>query len=364
MEKQIISSREASHEEFVLNKKLLFNPNGNDNKENKRIINGNTTNLLDLTNVKYGWVENLYQSMMGNFWVPEKTSMTEDKLCYNGDKLTTYEQTSYDGILSFLVFLDSLQTHNLPNISSYITAPEINFLLSIQEFQEAIHSKSYAHIIESILPKAKRMYIYDYWRDDPVLLERISFIAKIYQDFQSKKNITNFVKSVWANYLLESIYFYNGFQFFYGLASRGLMINSSVQIRYINRDELTHVSLFRNILKELMREEPKVMAKMETTLCDMMGEAVRQEINWTEHIIGNNILGITTDSTKQYTEDLSNIRMKAVGYEMLYQKRGNPYSHLEGIADDAGHGTLKSNVFESTSTAYKQASIFTGWDEI
>ena len=42
------------------------------------------------------------------------------------------ERRAYDKILSFLVFLDSIQTANLPNISEYITANEVNLCLSIQ----------------------------------------------------------------------------------------------------------------------------------------------------------------------------------------------------------------------------------------
>ena len=72
------------------------------------------------------------------------------------------KKEDYDGVflLIFLIFLDSIQTNNIPNISDYITAPEINLILSIQTFQEAIHSQSYQYIIESILPKEVRNNIY------------------------------------------------------------------------------------------------------------------------------------------------------------------------------------------------------------
>ena len=91
---------------------------------------------------------------MGNFWIPEKIDLTQDKNDYSN--LTEAEKGAYDGILSFLIFLDSIQTNNIPNISDYITAPEVNLVLSIQTFQEAIHSQSYQYIIESILPKETR----------------------------------------------------------------------------------------------------------------------------------------------------------------------------------------------------------------
>jgi ribonucleoside-diphosphate reductase beta chain len=65
---------------------------------------------------------------------------------------------------------------NLPNINDYITAPEINLILAIQTFQEAIHSQSYATILETVVPAEKRDQVYYFWRDDEYLLERNKFI--------------------------------------------------------------------------------------------------------------------------------------------------------------------------------------------
>lgn len=109
-----------------------------------------------------------------------------------------------------MVFLDSIQTNNLPNISDYITAPEVNLILAIQTYQEAVHSQSYAYIIESIIPAAKREEIYNKWREDKVLLERNKYIAEIYQDFIDNRNDKNFARVLVANFLLEGLYFYNG----------------------------------------------------------------------------------------------------------------------------------------------------------
>jgi ribonucleoside-diphosphate reductase beta chain len=76
-----------------------------------------------------------------------------------------------------LIFLDSIQTVNLPNFNEYITAPEINLIMSIQAYQEAIHSQSYATILESVVDSKVRDEIYYFWRDDEILLERNKFIG-------------------------------------------------------------------------------------------------------------------------------------------------------------------------------------------
>jgi len=238
----------------TINKKLLFNPEGCDDTEGRAIIGGSTTNIFNLNDVKYAWGNKMYRMMTQNVWFPEKVSLVEDKREY--PKLTVPERRAYDGILSFLVFLDSVQVNNLGNISDFITAPEVNLPLAIQTFQEAVHSQSYQVVIESVIPTQSRTGIYDKWRSDKVLFKRNKYIAQIYQDFIDTPTQKNFARALIANYLLEGVYFYNGFNFFYNLANRGLMKGTSEMIRYINRDEMTHCTLFEHIIKTLDEEQP------------------------------------------------------------------------------------------------------------
>ena len=52
-----------------LTKKLIFNPLGNDEKNNRLLIGGDSTNLFNLNNVKYDWAINLYRKMLEQFWI-------------------------------------------------------------------------------------------------------------------------------------------------------------------------------------------------------------------------------------------------------------------------------------------------------
>jgi len=344
-------------------KKLLFNPKGDDSVQNRTIIKGDTTNLFNLNDVKYKWATKLYRNMMANFWIPEKVDLTIDVLDYK--KLTIREQKAYDGILSFLVFLDSIQVNNLPHINDFITAPEVSLIISIQDYQEAIHSQSYAYTIETVVPKYKREKIYDFWRTDDVLLERNKYIADIYQDFINTNTEEKYFKVLVANYLLEGLYFYNGFNFFYNLASRNLMTGTADVIRFINRDELTHCILFEHIINAIKHEFPSL--HKDDMILEMFDTATNQEINWTNHIIGDSVLGVNEDSTDRYTKWMANYRLGRLGLPILYTGEvyeQNPYRHLEKIADTEGEGNVKGNFFESTVTSYQMSSVMDGWDDI
>ena len=346
-----------------MDKKLLFNPDGDDSIQKRTIIKGDTTNLFNLNDVKYKWANKLYRSMMANFWIPEKVDLTIDVLDYK--KLTTGEQTAFDGIFSFLVFLDSIQVNNLPHINEYVTAPEVSLILSIQDYQEAIHSQSYAYAIETIIPQYKREKIYDFWRTDDVLLSRNKYIAEMYQDFIDTPTDSNYFRVIIANYLLEGLYFYNGFNFFYNLASRNLMTGSADIIRFINRDELTHCVLFENFINVIRNEFPDMYD--EDVVMDMFNTATQQEISWTNHIIGDSVLGVNEESTDRYTKWMANYRLGRIKMPPLYPEEKyaqNPYKHLEKIADTEGDGDVKGNMFESTVTSYNQSTAMDGWNDI
>jgi len=103
-----------------INSNKIFNPNGNDDPRYRTIIKWNTTGLFNLNDVKYNRAKSMYTVMIWNFWIPEKVKgLWEDSVTYQKD-LSDHERRAYDWILSFLIFLDSIQTINLPHFSDFI----------------------------------------------------------------------------------------------------------------------------------------------------------------------------------------------------------------------------------------------------
>lgn len=337
-----------------VNKKPLFNEYGDIEVSKKRMINGNTTNLNDFNNMKYSWVADWYRQAMNNFWIPEEINLSQDLKDYN--KLNEYERTAYDKILSFLIFLDSIQTANLSNINSYITASEVNLCLTIQAFQEAVHSQSYSYMLDTICSPEKRNEILYQWKDDKILLERNKFIGEQYNKFLENPNKENLIKTIMANFILEGIYFYSGFMFFYNLERNGKMPGSAQEIRYINRDENTHLWLFRNLIRELQKEEADVFTdELVNELRLMMKTGVEHEINWGNYVIGENIQGINKNLIDSYIKFLGNKRLKEIGLEALFEGYDkNPAAWVDSLANA---NSVKTDFFEAKSTAYAKASV-------
>lgn len=337
-----------------MQKTKIFNPKGNDDL--KSIIGNNSTNIIDLTNVRYKWAKDIYKAQLNSFWIPEKIDLTGDDISL----LTEEEKRAFYGILSFLIFLDSIQTTNLPRIAEYIDASEVKLALSAQEFFEGIHSYSYSYIIETCIPVEDRAKIYDFWRTDPILFKRNEYIANIYQDFQDNPSNENFKKVLIANWVLEGIYFYSGFIFFYNLASRKKMLGAASIIKLINRDELIHVTLFEKIINEVLD-----INEHKDFIYNLIDTAIEQQSNWNNHIIGDGILGISSKSLNMYDKYIANRRLRKLGLkEPLYENITNPFSHLEKTADLLGEAHTKGNFFETPGmTSYNMSSVLKGRED-
>ena len=114
----------------------------------------------------------------------------------------------------------------------------------IQAYQEAIHSQSYGYILDTICSPEERSEILYQWKDDPFLLARNKFIGDKYNDFYYERTKLNLAKTLIANYILEGIYFYSGFMFFYALGRNGKM-PGTVPVSYTHldvykRQEISH----------------------------------------------------------------------------------------------------------------------------
>ena len=338
-----------------LKKKALFNEHGDIDVRKRRMINGNTTNLNDFNNMRYTWVSEWYRQAMNNFWIPEEINLTQDVQDYR--RLSDAQRNAYDKILSFLVFLDSIQTANLPNIGEYITANEINLCLTIQAFQEAVHSQSYSYMLDSICTPSKRDEILYQWKNDEQLLKRNRFIGDQYNSFLNHCDSEHLMKTLIANYILEGIYFYSGFMFFYNLGRMGKMSGSAQEIRYINRDENTHLWLFRNMILELKKEEPQLFTPERVEdYREMIRNGVEEEITWGQYVLGDQIEGLTIGMIHDYIRYLGNLRCVALQFEPLYEGYDSIPSSMKWVNEYSNANSIKTDFFEAKSTAYAKSS--------
>jgi len=334
-----------------MNRKNIYNPNSTENVNDRKVFGGDPTGIFELNNIKYQWAYNLWEMMLNNTWFPKEVDMTRDVNDYKN--LTDNEKTAYDKALSQLIFMDSLQTNNLiDNINPYVTSPEINLILVRQSFEEALHSQSYAVMVDSISQNSAE--IYDLWRRDMMLKHKNDAIAAVYTELSNNPSEHNLVKAFFANQILEGIYFYSGFTYIYTLARSGKMLGSAQMIRFIQRDEVTHLVLFQNIINTMKKERPDLFTEtLKEEVISMFKEAVKLESAWGKYITEGQILGLTNEIVEQYIQYLADERLSSVGFEKIY----NVSNPIKWVNDFAKFNDQKTNFFEATVTNYSKGSL-------
>jgi len=334
-----------------MDRKKIYNPESQEHVNDRQIFGGNPTGIFELNNIKYQWAYNLWEMMLNNTWFPKEVDMTRDALDYK--TLTDTEKRAYDKALAQLIFMDSLQTNNLiDNVNPYVTSPEINLILVRQSFEEALHSQSYAVMVDSISQNSDE--IYDLWRKDMKLKHKNDAIAAVFTNLTDDPSETNFLKACFANQILEGIYFYSGFAYLYTLARSGKMLGSAQMIRFIQRDEVTHLTLFQNVINTLKRERPDLFTdQLKDDVYKMFEEAVELEVQWGQYITQGQILGLTDDILEQYIKYLADDRLTSVGFEKLY----NVEHPIKWVDDFAKFNDQKTNFFEGTVANYSKGSL-------
>src|SRR5699024_6653538 len=168
--------------------------------------------------------------------------------------LTAAEKDAYLKIIGLLSTLDAPQTRTALLFSLYTTDPSVQSIMAVIAQQEAVHNESYSYVLSSVVSLAEQNDAFELGRKDPVLLKRNKAMMEQYNLFVESPTIENILKTNVYTILLEGMFFYSGFAFFYHLARHHKMVGTSTMVSYINRDELEHgrfmAELFRATLAE------------------------------------------------------------------------------------------------------------------
>ncbi|WP_264738176.1 ribonucleotide-diphosphate reductase subunit beta [Cytobacillus firmus] len=325
------------------------------------IINGECSNILNWDDVRFSWAYPKYKKMLANFWTPFEINMSQDIKQF--PELTKSEQAAFLKIIGLLALLDSIQTDYAGKVADYITDSSISALMIILAQQEVIHNHSYSYVLSSLVPKQKQDEVFEFWRTEPILTERNEFVVNGYKDFAENPSAENLLKSIVFDVVLEGLFFYSGFAFFYHLARNQKMVATSTMINYINRDEQIHVDLFVKIFKEILQENPELNTnELSEFVQETFKRAAELEIEWARDVIERKTEGILLSDVEAYIKFYANVRCNQLGYERPFKGyRTNPLRWIVAY-EEVDHG--KSDFFEQKSRQYTKVQIDNGFDEL
>jgi ribonucleoside-diphosphate reductase beta chain len=341
-----------------INKTDIFNKNIK-NDENE-LLNGSTSNVFNLENVKYKWAYKLNDVMLSKLWRKEDVTITSKDINDYKTVLTKEERYAVNVTLSQLIALDSIQTNSSAYLTNIFTSPEIKLCLATQSAVEGIHSDSYQYLLQKLkLPTDEVNDIYNLWKDEPLLKKKLTYITDKYSALQYNPTLHNLINTLIMDLVLEGIYFYHGFQLFYLLASQGKLVSTSTIFKLINRDEKLHINLYMNLLKELKGVVSDSIVKLIDNRTKEIIDRVRQmEYEWNKHIFGNGkILGFNNNSIEQYIDYVIDKHLNN-----SKDKITNPYKHLEEISNIEETSNTTTEFLGQKSSDYFETNALSGLD--
>ena len=327
----------------------VFNTEQVNNKKQPMFF-GKPLGIQRYDSYKYPIFDKLTTQQLGYFWRPEEVSLQKDR----GDYQTLRDEQKhiYTSNLKYQIMLDSVQGRG-PGLAflPYCSLPELEACMTVWEFMEMIHSRSYTYIIKNIYSDPSE--VFDTIITDERILERAKSVTESYDDFitaaqnygssdqwmyqlenvpLAKETLNDVKRKLYraiANVnILEGIRFYVSFACSFAFGELKLMEGSAKIISLIARDENQHLALTQNIMNKWREgddpEMQQIAKEEEEWVYAMFDRAVNEEKRWADYLFKDgSMIGLNDKLLQQYVEWIANRRLKAIGLKPQYDIAAN-----------------------------------------
>ena len=338
--------------EETLTGMTVFNSSQVDTKKQPMFF-GQPLGVQRYDSYKYPIFDKLTTQQLGYFWRPEEVSLQKDRSDYH--TLRPEQKHIFTSNLKYQVMLDSVQGRG-PGMAfiPYCSLPELEAAMTVWEFMEMIHSRSYTYIIKNVYSNPSE--VFDKIVTDERILERAGSVTESYNDFinsaqqygtsmewihaqegagtfrENRYELKRKLFRAIANVnVLEGIRFYVSFACSFAFGELKLMEGSAKIISLIARDENQHLVLTQNILNKWAEgDDPdmkKIFIEEQQWLYALFDRAVNEEKRWAEYLFKNgSMIGLNDKLLHQYVEWIANRRLKAIGLKPVYDvaAKNNP----------------------------------------
>ena len=330
----------------------VFNTNKVNTKKQPMFF-GQPLGVQRYDSYKYPVFDRLTQSQLGYFWRPEEVSLQKDRSDYQ--TLTPEQKHIFTSNLKYQIMLDSVQGRG-PGMAfiPYCSLPELEACMTVWEFMEMIHSRSYTYIIKNVY--ADPSEVFDTILDDDNVMKRAESVTESYNDFidhahefdnsqmwdlardghltgkYDRKELKRKLYRAIANVnILEGIRFYVSFACSFAFGENKLMEGSAKILSLIARDESQHLVITQNILKKWAQgddpEMEEISREEKEYVTQMFKKTVDEEKAWANYLFKEgSMIGLNEKLLHNYVEWIANRRMKAIDIDPVFDQvaRNNP----------------------------------------
>lgn len=337
----------------------VLNP-ANPNKSTA-LFGGKASGILNLNDLAYPHFYTYRQEIRELFWGVDEIDMSQDIKQF--PKLTEVERDAFLKNIALLATFDGPQTDIATRIAQLSSDPSVKSVMAVIGDQESEHNHGYSYVLSSIVSLDDQIKAFEIGRTDKVLLKRNERIIEAYNALSENPTIENVLKAMVYTALLEGLFFYSGFAFFYNLARNQKMVGTSTMISYINRDELQHGKFITELFRATLSENPEMNTKEFTDwIYEQFEHSVEQEYIWCEYVL-KNIVGINLEEMKGYLKYRANKMLRMLGLSEIYPEHTeNQMKWIRAYVDN--FDDTKTDFFEQKSRQYVKAGANNAFDDL
>lgn len=326
-----------------------------------KLFGGKASGILNWNDLKYPHFYELREEIRSLFWAASEVDMVFDSKQFH--TLTEPEQEAYLKIIGLLATLDAPQTDIAYKIAAFSTDPSVKSIMATIADQESEHNHSYAYVLSSVVPLSKQIEAFEMGRTDEVLMERNERIIEFYNGFAENPTVENVLKAMVYTSLLEGLYFYSSFAYFYNLARHNKMVATSTMISFINRDELHHAKFISELFRATLSEYPELNTEgFASWVYEQFQHNVEMESTWIDYVLSE-VEGIDTVEMKGYIRYRANKLLRMLGYSEIYEGyEENPMKWIRAYVDN--FDGVKTDFFEQQSRQYGKVTEDNGFDDL
>ena len=325
----------------------------------KRVINGKQTVFFNILPLKYQWAYDLYKTMKANHWEPEDVTMQRDCEQWRSTSVSDVERWIIKMGVGYFSAAEGIVGDNIIHVvRELVTAPEFKLVLGTHAHEENIHADSLVYMISSLgLNPHECEAMFD---DIPTIKRKNEFVMRTSYPLRRDIDLTKLenkqllAKNIFVfGQCMEGTQFYGLFGMILSLYRQNKFPGIGQMFRYTLRDESNHIDLFRNLLMDLVEENPEIWTEeFREELRSLMREAVELEKAFIKDCLPLNAVGLTAEEFMLYIDYIADRRLDGVGLKPLNGAIKNPLPWLSELMDIR----KEQNFFEGRVTEYQKSS--------
>ncbi len=325
----------------------------------KRVINGRETMFFNILPLKYQWAYDLYKTMKNNHWEPEDIPMQKDVEQWRSEEVSEGEKWIIKMGIGYFSAAEGIVGDNIIHVvREFMTAPELKLVLGRHAHEENIHADSLVYMISSLgmnPHECEAMF-----EDVPSIKAKNNFVVSNSRALRRDMDLTllenkqALAKNIFMfGQIMEGTQFYGLFGMILSLYRQNKFPGIGQMFRYTLRDESNHIDVFRQLLNELVKENPEIWTPdFQQDLRQTMAEGVRLEKEFIRDCLPVSGVGLSVVEFEQYIDYIADRRLVNCRLEPLHDNVSNPFPWLAEMMDIK----KEQNFFEGRVTEYQKSA--------